>query len=124
MLEGFEDLMGGFLGKSSMAKKFMKLIRGEDYCEGCEGAKYSEITALSGNEMEEWASIKAEGNRINKEVEKIAKQRELLSARKKILIGKIQLRFGEHQSRIVIKNGKALKVECVDDCTGLLPPGL
>ena len=122
MLEGFDDLMGGLLGKNNMAKKLMKLIKGEDICEGCDSAKYSEITALNGNEMEEWASIKAEGNRINNEVEKIAKQRELLNARKKILIGKIQLRFGEHRSRIVIKNGKALKVECVDDCTGLLPP--
>lgn len=116
------EFMGDF--KDFTLKKIMKLIKGEDLCEECESAKYTEITPLNSNEMEEWASIKAEGSRISKQVDRLAKEREMLNARRKLLIGKIQLKFNEHKSHIVIKNGKALRVDCVDDCTGLLPPRL
>jgi len=115
-----EDILGGGMGKGIM-KKLLKLMRGEDICEECEKAVYTEIAKLSTNQLEEYASIRAESDRITRQVEKLAKERELLGARKSLLIGKIQLSINEPKSHIVIKNGKALKVECIDDCTGMPP---
>jgi len=114
-----EDILGGGMGKGIM-KKLLKLMRGEDICEECEKAVYTEIAKLSTNQLEEWASIMAESGRITKQAERLAKERELLSARKRLLIGKIQLKINEPKSHVVIKNGKALRIECID-CTEMLP---
>lgn len=110
------DILGSDMRKS-ITKKLLRLMRGEDICEDCESAKYTEKVQLSANQLEEYASIRAETNRITRQVEKLAKERELLNARKSLLIGKIQLSINEPKSHIVIKNGKALKVECAENCT-------
>jgi len=105
-----------------MMEKFLKLLRGEDICEGCPEAKHSEIARLSPDEEREWAIIQAEGNRVAKEIEKLGKEKEILQARKKIFMSKIQLRSGEMNSHLIIKNGKALKIECDDNCSLLSSP--
>jgi hypothetical protein len=110
-----------------MMKKLLKLIRGEDICEGCSEAKHTEVARLTPTEEREWAIIQAEEIRIAKEIEKLGKEKEMHSARKKIFICKIQLCSGEMKSHLIIKNGKALKIECGDNCSSLpslpsLPP--
>ena len=120
MDNGFDGLMSSLFGKGSIKDKLMRLIKGEDICEDCPSAKYTTVASLQANELEEWASIKAESDRISKEVTKLAKEREMLHSRKKLFFGKIQLRNDEYKSRLVIRNGKAMKLECGDDCS--LPP--
>lgn len=115
----FEDLL------SDMREKLLKMVKGEDMCEGCSDAKYSVVSTLSADETREWVIIMAETKRIIKETEKISKEKEILNARKKMFIGKIQLHSNEIKSKLIIKNGKALKVECSDNCSplsSLLPP--
>ena len=115
-----DGLFGG------MREKLMKLLKGENICDGCPTAKYTEISTLSSEELKEWGIIRTEEDRLSKEVEKIGKEREMVNARKKIFFGKIQLRFGEIKSSLVIKDGKAQKVECGDkDCSNSpFPPGM
>ncbi len=117
-----------------MFKRINEMMGGKRSCEGCEKAKYSEICDLSAEENREWAIIKSEEDRLTKEADKLAKEKELLSSRKNIFTGKIQLRSGELNTELTVKDGKAFKIECEKDCASdkggppnlrdLLPPGL
>lgn len=107
-----------------MMEKLLKLIKGEDVCEGCPEAKHSEVARLTPTEEREWALIQVEKTRIAKEIEKLGKEREIHGARKKIFMAKIQLHSDEMNAHLIIKNGKVFKIECGDNCPLLssLPP--
>lgn len=101
--------------------QFKQLLNG-DLCLNCPDSKIEFIREMSGSEMEEWASIRAEEIRINKEIDKLAKCKELIYNRKNILMGKAQLESGEFESQYKIKDGKFYKVECKSSDCGKLPP--
>lgn len=100
-----------------MLDKLLKLLKGENLCAECPNAELDQIAELSAEQMREWAIIKAETERLDKEIARIGKEKELLTLRKKMFTGKIQLRSGDMRSKLVIKNGKAFRVECKDTCS-------
>ena len=113
------DNLFGNMG--DMKEKLLRLLKGENICDGCPTAVYTVVAPLSADELREDAIIKAEEKRLSDAIEKISKEREMLNARKKIFFGKIQIRFGEFKSSLVVKEGKAQKIECgdKDHCSNL-----
>jgi len=117
-----------------MFKRLNEMLGGKQSCGGCSKAEFIEIQRLSSEEIREWAIILSEEERIKKEANKLAKEKELFLARKKIFTGKIQLRSGEFDTELTMKDGKAFKIECKEECSNgrggppslrdLLPPGM
>lgn len=118
-------MFDSFFNMGDMKEKLLKLLKGENICDGCPIAVYTVVAPLSADELREDAIIRAEEKRLSDAIEKIGKEREILNARKKIFFGKMQIRFGEIKSSLVVRDGKAQKVECgdKDHCSNLpFPP--
>lgn len=113
----FDDIRKMFGESPKKAHEaLLNFLRGEDLCEECPSADFEHVASLQSNEMEEWASIKAESERLKKAVERIAKEKEILSKRRKLFMAKQQLKSNELQSRLVIKDFKMYRVKCKSDC--------
>lgn len=100
---------------------FKKMLTGE-FCLDCPDSEIEVIREMNGSEMEEWASIRAEEMRIDKEIEKIAKNKEMVNSRRKILLGKVQLESNDFKSKCDVRDGKFCKIKCKSDNCSKLPP--
>lgn len=112
--------MSSLFGDGGPLERLMEFLKSsKKSCFDCDKAKEKKIADLDANELEEWASMKAVKNDLNKRLSRLLREREIYEARKKIFWNKLDVKHDtDPEDKLRVSDGtKFVKLECsLDKC--------